>query len=82
MKREVELLDRAAKDMASIPVRDGDRILAAITALASGQRGDVKKLKDFTPNYRLRVGDWRVLFEIENNKIVICRVLNRREAYR
>lgn len=36
----------------------------------------------FTPEYRLRVGDWRVLFEVERDKIVIYRILHRREAYR
>jgi len=33
--------------------------------------GDVKRLSDSTPEYRLRVGDYRVLFEIEGNGIVI-----------
>jgi mRNA interferase RelE/StbE len=35
------------------------------------------------PEYRLRVGDYRVLFEIENKlRIVVYRVRHRREAYR
>jgi len=45
-------------------------------------RGDVKQLTNFTPEYRLRVGDYRVLFEIEGAKIVVYRVRHRREAYR
>lgn len=43
--------------------------------------GDVKRLINFTPEYRLRVGDYRVLFELEGSHIVIYRVLHRREAY-
>jgi hypothetical protein len=31
--------------------------------------GDVKQLTNSTPEYRLRVGDYRVLFEIEGNII-------------
>jgi mRNA interferase RelE/StbE len=43
--------------------------------------GDVKKLADFTPEYRLRVGDYRVLFEVEESKVVIYRILHRKDAY-
>jgi mRNA interferase RelE/StbE len=35
-----------------------------------------------TPEYRLRVGDYRVLFEVEERTIVIYRIRHRREAYR
>jgi mRNA interferase RelE/StbE len=45
-------------------------------------KGDVKKLVNHVPEYRLRVGAWRVLFEIEKDTIVIARVLNRKDAYR
>ena len=45
--------------------------------------GDVKRLTDFTPEYRLRIGDCRVLFEIEQtNRVVVYGVRHRREAYR
>ncbi len=45
--------------------------------------GDVKRLTDFTPEYRLRIGDYRVLFEIEEqNIIVVYRVRHGREASR
>jgi mRNA interferase RelE/StbE len=44
--------------------------------------GDVKRLTSFTPEYRLRVGDYRVLFEVESNRVVVYRVLHRQEAYR
>ncbi|MGI8849734.1 MAG: type II toxin-antitoxin system RelE/ParE family toxin [Pyrinomonadaceae bacterium] len=30
----------------------------------------------------MRVGDWRVLFEVSKNKIIIYRIIHRREAYR
>jgi mRNA interferase RelE/StbE len=41
----------------------------------------VKRLKVFVPNYRLRVGDWRVLFEIDGQNIVVHEVKHRSEAY-
>jgi len=43
--------------------------------------GEVKKLTDFTPEYRLRVGDYRILFEVDRDRIVIYRVLHRKDAY-
>jgi mRNA-degrading endonuclease RelE of RelBE toxin-antitoxin system len=33
--------------------------------------GDVKRLTNMSPSYRRRVGDWRVLFEIERDMIVV-----------
>ena len=51
-------------------------------ALRTGLKGDVKRLTNFTPEYRLRVGDWRGLFEVEPDKITIYRILHRLDAYR
>lgn len=44
--------------------------------------GDVKRLTNFTPEYRLRVGRYRVLFEIEDDVIRVYRVVHRKDAYR
>lgn len=44
--------------------------------------GDVKKLTNFTPEYRLRVGNYRLLFALEDNKIVIYRVQHRKDSYK
>ena len=82
MSREIEIRSKAEKDLRAIPKRDGERITKAILALRLGMEGDVKRLTNFTPEYRLRVGDWRVLFEMEADKITIFRILHRREAYR
>ena len=47
-----------------------------------GLRGDVKKRTNFTPEYRLRVGKFRVLFEIEDKEMVIYRIIHRKDAYK
>ncbi|MCZ8027632.1 MAG: type II toxin-antitoxin system RelE/ParE family toxin [Microcystis sp. M53603_WE2] len=44
-------------------------------------QGDVKQLKNFTPNYRLRVGNYRILFEVEEITLVIYRVKHRQNIY-
>ena len=33
--------------------------------------GDVEHLTNFTPEYRLRVGDFRVLFELAGNRVTV-----------
>jgi len=79
----IELKPRAIKDLRRIPREQGTRIANALEDLADGLRGDAKRLTNFTPEYRLRVGDYRVLFEIEDNsRLVVYRVRHRREAYR
>jgi mRNA interferase RelE/StbE len=58
------------------------QILAGIDEMSNDLKGDVKRLTNFTPEYRLRVGDYRVLFELEEKSIVIYRIRHRREAHR
>ena len=79
----IELKPRAVKDLRRVPKDQASRIADALEDLADGLKGDVKRLTNFTPEYRLRVGDYRVLFEIEDNsRIVVYRIRHRREAYR
>ena len=83
MRYEVQLKPRSRKDLVKIPKSDAAKILEALELLEEDLAGDVKRLTDFTPEYRLRVGDYRVLFEIEQtNQVVVYRVRHRREAYR
>jgi mRNA interferase RelE/StbE len=83
MTYEIELKPRAVKDLRKIPKDQASRIADALEDLADGMKGDIKRLTNFTPEYRLRVGDYRVLFEIEDSsRIVVYRVRHRREAYR
>jgi len=82
MTYEIEFKPRAIKDLESLPKDIQRRILAKIESLANDLAGDVKRLTNFTPEFRLRVGDYRVLFEVEANKIVIYRVVHRKDAYR
>jgi mRNA interferase RelE/StbE len=83
MNYRVELKPRAVKDLRCIPQHDSSSIANALERLQFNLAGDVKKLTNFTPEYRLRVGSFRVLFEVEDEaRIVVYRVLHRREAYR
>ena len=57
------------------------RILGKIGRMRHDLAGDVKRLKEFVPNYRLRVGDWRVLFEVNAQSIIIHDIRHRSQAY-
>jgi mRNA-degrading endonuclease RelE of RelBE toxin-antitoxin system len=53
--------------------------------VANYPRGDVVRLKGVTPpEFRLRVGDWRVRFRADSHDrvVFVLRVLPRGEAYR
>ena len=72
---------RALKDLRKLDKQISGRILNRSDGWANDLSGDVKRLTDHTPQYRLRVGDFRVLFDIDEETVQIQRVLNRREAY-
>ncbi len=81
MNYKIEFKPRATKDLRTISAEDARRILAKIRAMENDLAGDIKRLTDFEPQYRLRVGNYRVLFNVENNSIIIYRIKHRREAY-
>ena len=82
VKYTVRLRPRAEKELVQLVREQRQRIVAALEKLENGLAGDVKRLTNFTPEYRLRVGDYRVLFEIERDSVVVYRICPRREAYR
>ena len=61
------------------------RILSGAARYAEAGVGDARAMRaGAVANFRLRVGDWRVLFDKDapNGALVIIRILHRREAYR
>lgn len=83
MEYAIELKPQAIKDLRRIDRSQASRIADSIERLQQDLQGDVKKLTNHTPEYRLRVGDYRVLFEIAGTALVVVyRIKHRREAYR
>lgn len=74
----------ARKDLKRIDRPSRERIVRAIDRLAQNAEltGDIKRLTE-SPEYRLRVGDWRVRFLRDGDRLVITivRVLPRGRAY-
>lgn len=79
---KIEFKKSAVKDLDKIEKKGALIILDKIKKMEDGLSGNIKKLTDFTPEYRLRAGNYRILFEIETNKIVIYRIKHRKESYR
>jgi mRNA interferase RelE/StbE len=79
--------ERAVRQLRAIPQQTAVTILRALTPLGDDPRrpdADVKKLAGYADRYRLRVGDYRVIYEIADERLIILvvGVGHRREAYR
>jgi len=73
----------AIKDLKNINREDRDRIHKKIIELEKFPNvSNIKQLTSFEPAYRLRVGDYRVLFDIYDDIVEIGRVLHRKKSYR
>ncbi len=82
MQYTIEFKPRALKDCKKISKMQLKNIFNQIEDMSVDLKGDVKRLTNFTPEYRLRVGDYRVLFEVERNKIIIYRIRHRKVVYK
>jgi mRNA interferase RelE/StbE len=81
---QVELCRQAYKDLESIPKDYSRLIVQHIDSLENDPRpNDSKKLKG-DAGFSLRVGTYRVLYDIEEKTkvVTIYRIKHRREAYR
>ena len=81
----VEIARRAIKSIAKLPRKEQLRVRAAIDLLADDPRppGCVA-LAGEDSVYRVRVGDYRILYEVIDERLVIqvVRVGHRRDVYR
>lgn len=72
MKYIVLIEKLAEKFIVKLPKPDKERVLRAIYKLPEGN--DIKELKGKQNKglYRLRVGDYRIIYTIDNGKLVVC----------
>ncbi len=80
----IELLPSAARAVAKLEPPIRRRIGRRIDRLASDPRADAVKLRGADDVWRVRVGDYRILYVIEDRRlvVVVVRIAHRREAYR
>jgi len=82
---EVYLERRAERDLKRVSSDDFHRIISSIKALTQEPRPDgCRKITGSKSDWRIRIGEYRVIYEIDDKARVIrvMRVRHRREVYR
>ncbi|HSE91013.1 MAG TPA: type II toxin-antitoxin system RelE/ParE family toxin [Candidatus Binatia bacterium] len=79
-------LERAAeRDLKALSLTVYDRVVSHLKALSRNPRpAGCKKITGSRSDWRIRIGDYRVIYEIDDRAKVIrvMRIRHRREAYR
>ena len=77
---------QAERELRKLPENQAERIRQKMEIIAqdpNDQHNNVTKLKD-RPGYRLRVGDWRVIYKIFDDQvcILVVKIAPRGSVYR
>ena len=81
----IKLSNRATKDADRLPHTVWQRILAALETLVENPRlHGSAKIKGEKNLYRLRVGDYRILYDVDDSAdaVLLLRIQSRQDAYR
>jgi mRNA interferase RelE/StbE len=85
LKYRIEFKRSAAKALKKIPKSDQKRIATRIDSLSENLLVPATtKMKGNNPFHRIRVGDYRIIYEIHEDKLVIMvlKIGHRKEVYR
>lgn len=80
----VELKPSARKELESLPDNVLTRVFSKLEALTFDARpAGCKKLKGYKDQWRIRVGDWRVVNIVDDKArlVSVTRIAHRREVY-
>jgi mRNA interferase RelE/StbE len=81
----VEWVTKASKELRTLEQKNRRRILERVAKLGKSPRPPgCKKLHDEKSLYRIRVGEYRVIYQIRDTQllVLVVRVGNRRDIYR
>jgi len=82
LRFEVVLTEKAQKDLFDLPEHEIEQILSACLRLETNPHPDgkhIKKLKGYKDMYRLRIGDYRAVFEWKGKRVTVVRLLTRQD---
>ncbi|MFT4187346.1 MAG: type II toxin-antitoxin system RelE/ParE family toxin [Aeromicrobium sp.] len=85
MTHSVEFTSAAARQIKKLPRPARDRVLDAVDDLADDPRPhNSKKLKGEDTAWRIRVGDYRVIYDVLDDQLVVTvvRAGHRRDVYK
>jgi mRNA interferase RelE/StbE len=80
----VQYTPGASRELRGLDRVNQVRIARGVNSFAQTGHGDIDTMKGRPGEYRLRVGDYRVIFALDaaRNEIVVTRIAHRREVYR
>lgn len=78
---KIIILPRAEKDLRKLPKIDQIAIVQKIRSLVESSTGE-EKLAGFTHIYRVRVGNYRIVYKRTSESITIIVIRHRRDVYR
>ena len=83
-KYRLRLKNSAAKEIENLPKKDCARVVGAIQKLLDDPYGQYTQKLSGQEKYRIRVGNYRVLYEIINDELVVMvvKVGHRKDVYR
>ena len=83
-KFRIQFTRKAAKQLDKIPDSDAGKILSLIASLANDPRPIASKKLKGRNSYRIRKGNYRIIYEIFESKLVIdiITIGHRRDVYR
>ena len=83
-KYKIEIKRSASKELNSLPNKEIKKIINSINQLIENPRPINSKKLSASERYRLRVGDYRILYEIEDLILIvyIIKIAHRRDVYR
>ena len=85
LKFEIQFTSSTAKEFRNLPSEIKKRAITKIDLLSSNPiPKEVKKLKGKNDYYRLRVGTYRIVYELQrdNSIILMTRIRHRRDVYK
>jgi len=83
VKYKLVYTNRAGKDIQKLPPEIKRRIGKALLRYEQDPHRHSETLRDSNlGSYRFRIGDYRVIFDLEGSKIVVLRVGHRSDIYK
>ena len=83
MKYTIDIRRSAQKQLSKINREDQERIIAAIHTLADNPRPQGCRKLSGRPAWRIRIGTYRVIYEIHDNRlhILVITIRHRKDVY-
>ena len=83
----IEFVRSARKEFVKLPKQIQSKVVSALELLATNPFSELikfKKIKGAADLYRIRIGDYRIIYAIQNEvlKVVVIKIGHRKEVYR